>query len=348
MNKCVAFLAEQIEVALIMRATFVLLPVIGWSFYTGNAAWLQASIVTMSAFMVEERVKLAPVGVVIHGLLIMACFALLFLTLSVPWLFVLLTAVLAAGTVWIAGHGRNLRTLGNFTFIPALYLACELAESTAGQPARETLLMILPYQFTVLLPAFMMAVWRHARDPVRRQPRWYLHHLRLHRSADFGPQMPYGEAMVAIAVGVGLASLLVVTRHIDHGQWVIWSAASVVTGEVSTARTKLRDRSLGAVIGVPLGLLGGALLPHNAFSYGLASLATMLTLVAFRRYIWGFGTRCACIATTLTIAGQAPSIAAERVVNVMLGGFISVICVMLLRRYVVHRQGGDMPEASQH
>jgi hypothetical protein len=58
----------------------------------------------------------------------------------------------------------------------------------------------------------------------------------------------------------------------------------------------------------------------------------MLTLVAFRRYIFGFGARCACIAMTLTIAGQSASIATERVFNVVIGGLISVLCVVVLHR----------------
>jgi len=332
-NKWVGRLAEQLEGALVLRAALALLPMIGLSWYTGNAAWLQASIVTMSALIVEERVKLAPLGVALHGFLIMACFVLLFLALSAPWLFVVATAALAAGTVRIAGYGQRLRTLGNFTFIPALYLACELAELSVGRQRSETLLAFLPYQFAALLPIWVIAIWHHLHEPIGRPRRWrFLYHLRLNRSRDFGAPMAYNEAMLAIALAVGLASLLVMSAHIDHGQWLIWSAASVVTGEAATARNKLRDRSLGAVVGVPVGLFIGAFLPHTPFSYGLASLATMLTLVAFRRYIFGFGARCACIAMTLTIAGQSASIATERVFNVVIGGLISVLCVVVLHR----------------
>jgi hypothetical protein len=44
---------------------------------------------------------------------------------------------------------------------------------------------------------------------------------------------------------------------------VIWSAASVVTGDAASARRKLNDRLLGAFVGVPIGVTLGFLMPHN-------------------------------------------------------------------------------------
>lgn len=124
------------------------------------------------------------------------------------------------------------------------------------------------------------------------------------------------------------AALLVEWRHIDNGQWAIWSAASVVTGDAATARVKLRDRGLGALAGVPLGLAAGHALPHGALVYTLATLASVLTLVAFRHYATGFGARCACIACASWVAQQSTAIAAERVVNVLAGGLIGIACVL--------------------
>ena len=53
-----------------------------------------------------------------------------------------------------------------------------------------------------------------------------------------------------------------------------------------------------------------------------------MTLVAFRSYPLGFGTRCAAIATALVIADQSTLIAAERVINVLIGGIVGVAFVL--------------------
>ena len=87
--------------------------------------------------------------------------------------------------------------------------------------------------------------------------------------------------------------------HLDHGQWVIWSAASVVTGDAGAAHLKLRDRAVGAFLGVPAGIGLGLFLPHGPIAYGMAVVASLMTLVAFRSYLLGFATRCAAIAAAL-------------------------------------------------
>ena len=71
-----------------------------------------------------------------------------------------------------------------------------------------------------------------------------------------------------------------------------WSAASVVVGDLASSTHKLKLRALGAFVGVPLGLLTGHWLPASRDGYSFALLGATLTLVAFDRYVVGFGARC--------------------------------------------------------
>jgi len=57
-------------------------------------------------------------------------------------------------------------------------------------------------------------------------------------------------------------------------------------------------------------------------------VASILTLVGFRRYMVGFGLRCALSALAIVIAGSAASIAAERLINVLIGGTIGIAFVL--------------------
>ncbi|MGP2704828.1 FUSC family protein, partial [Serratia marcescens] len=155
-------------------------------------------------------------------------------------------------------------------------------------------------------------------------------YLKLHRSEGFGARVACGEALLAVIFAVGLSAALVEWRQLDYGQWVIWSAVSVITGDMATTRNKLRQRASGALMGVPAGILLGYLIPHSDMGYELLTVATMLTLVSFHRCALGFGVRCACIACALIIAGKAPEIAAERAFNVLLGGGIGLLFAFLM------------------
>jgi hypothetical protein len=64
------------------------------------------------------------------------------------------------------------------------------------------------------------------------------------RGADHGIAEPFLEAMAA-ALSVACALILVEWRGFDHGQWLVWSAASVATGDTASAKRKLADRLRG-------------------------------------------------------------------------------------------------------
>ncbi|MBD2920914.1 FUSC family protein [Burkholderia pseudomallei] len=281
------------------RTLAVCAPTIALYGATGDARWLLASIATVSIAIAVERVGIAPLGALAQS------------------------ATLAAAAVALSRCGARLRSLGNFVFIPSLYLTCEAAA------AHHSATRLVPYLGAAMLPAIALSgvqAWRNAPAAHR------LHALARWRGArELGrpaASSDAAQAIVAVALAVAAAALLVEWRHIDNGQWAIWSAASVVTGDAATARVKLRDRGLGALAGVPLGLAAGHALPHGALVYTLATLASVLTLVAFRHYATGFGARCACIACASWVAQQSTAIAAERVVNVLAGGLIGIACVL--------------------
>jgi hypothetical protein len=58
-------------------------------------------------------------------------------------------------------------------------------------------------------------------------------------------------------------------------------------------------------------------------------LGATLTLIAFTRYVVGFGSRCFLIALAAAFAGGASGIAEERVANVLIGGAFGLIAVAL-------------------
>ena len=250
---------------------------------TNDVAWLRIALVAMSAFIVASRAQFAPLGVLLHGVAIAGEFSGLLLAQLSPLLFVLACAACSAATIRLAGWGANLRSFGNFTFIPALYLACEVAERLPHAEFAAQIIVFLPYLAVSLLPALVLTLIERRRAPAK-------HWLFLDRQKSPGySEQHYGAAILATVCGVGLAATAVEWLRLPNGQWVVWSAASVITSDFASALPKLRSRVLGALVGVPLGILLGRLIPDTEFVVGVATLVAMLTLVGIRRYVVAFG-----------------------------------------------------------
>jgi hypothetical protein len=330
------------------RSLLVVSPSIALSIVSGDIRWLTTTaLVSMCVTIVEERLFLAPFGVLLHGVAIMAGFVTLVAASVSPILFVALCAIMAATSIWLTTKGHALRSLGNFTFIPALYLANDVVETAATQGVAAATARELPYMIAGLIPVFILAA---SRRPALDPPSSFLTlgqraRLRLSHKTDYGERRLVVEACLAVACAVGLAATLVEWQALDHGQWVIWSAASVVTGEAGTEHRKFRDRTIGALIGVPAGIAVGWGLPHTALVFGASVLAGLLTLIAFRRYVFGFSARCAFIALALTVGGQAMSVAGERILNVILGGLIGLACVFVFRWFSRIRKNRRCPQS---
>jgi uncharacterized membrane protein YccC len=115
---------------------------------------------------------------------------------------------------------------------------------------------------------------------------------------------------------------------------MIWSAASVVTGNAASARQKFRNRLTGAVVGVSFGVAVGLIIPHALFMRVLVVFAAMLTLICIRSYTLAFGVRCACAAIAFVLAGKPWIFGGERLLNVAVGSFIGLLCALTVSAIV--------------
>jgi uncharacterized membrane protein YccC len=125
-----------------------------------------------------------------------------------------------------------------------------------------------------------------------------------------------------------MAASLVVWHRIHYPEWLIWSAASVVTGDVSTAIAKWKDRTVGAIVGVTIGMAVGVFMPHAPLLFDVLTAAIALTLVAFNRYVVAFGARCALHAIAIIVAGHTALSADARAIDVVIGSMIGLIFVL--------------------
>lgn len=309
-------LSREIKTGELLRALIVVGPMVTAYFVSRETALLNVGLVAVSLLVPALRLHLPPKVIAWHYLAILVTFAALFLAAPIKPLFVVLTAL--AGFLAVAGtrHGEHFRTLGNWVFIPAVYLACEVREDVGAPEALRHAGLIVVSSPVALALVCGVQVYDQRRPG--------------NAATSFGP--PATEWLLpaaATAMAVFAAATLVEILDLAQGQWVMWSAASVVVGDLSASTDKLKQRAIGAFVGVPLGFLAGLALPQNRVGYALAVLAATLTLISFSRYIVGFGLRCFFIALAASFAGGASGIAEERVANVIIGGAFGLIAVAL-------------------
>lgn len=326
------FLDEEVKGGELLRALIVIGPLAAAYFVWREPAFLNLGLIAISLLIPALKLQLAPKTVAFHLLAILITFAALFLAAPIKPLFVSLTALAAFLAVALTRHGDGLRTLGNWVFIPAVYLACEVREGVSTAEALRHAGVIVVFSPVAL--ALVCAVQIH--DGWRRQGAGL---------SNYGPVSgDWFAPAAATALAVLGAAALVEVLNLAQGQWVIWSAASVVVGDLSASTGKLKLRAIGAIVGAPLGLFLGFALPESRVGYSFAVLGATLTLIAFTRYVVGFGSRCFLIALAAAFAGGVSGIAEERVANVLIGGAFGLIAVALTeiaRRRLARKARGN-------
>ncbi|MBR0686285.1 FUSC family protein [Bradyrhizobium manausense] len=309
-------LSREIKSSELLRALTVVGPFVAAYFVSREPALLNLGLIAVSLLIPALRLHSPPKVAAWHYLAILIAFAALFLAAPVKPLFVVLTALTGFLTVAATRHGEDFRTLGNWVFIPAVYLACEVHEGmSASEALRHAGIVIVASPVALALVCGIQI---------------YDQRRRTKAATSFGlPTTKWLLPATATAIAVFAAAALVEILNLAQGQWVMWSAASVVVGDLSASTDKLKQRAIGALAGVPSGFLAGLALPQNRVGYALAVLAATLTLISFSRYVVGFGLRCFFIALAASFAGGASGIAEERIGNVIIGGAFGLIAVAL-------------------
>ncbi len=115
-----AFLAREVQGHELLHALAVIGPLVVAYLVSGEAALLSLGLVAIALFVPAQKLRLGPGMVGLQYLLIIGVFGVLFIALPFKPVFVLLTALVAFLTVAVTRYGNQLRTLGNWVFIPAV------------------------------------------------------------------------------------------------------------------------------------------------------------------------------------------------------------------------------------
>lgn len=308
--------SAELRLRLAWRLGFVIALYVGVYLFTGNSDVLSVAVLGGGLYIASEGLAMGYRLVACHYLLTVAAFLGLYLATGIPWLFAFLCGAMALGVIALTRLAADLRTFGNWIFIPAVYLACELGENRAWAERLAALPDIL--LFSLIGPAAVMGLYFSRRKPPSKTLPDLLAKL---GNPNFHWRRQAAAAFASVVTVAGAA----VAFDLPNSQWMIWSSLSTIAIDLPASRARMRDRLLGACIGCPAGFLGGWLVPHDRLTFALATMGILLTLVSFRTYRLGFTLRCAFTALAAVVAGGAVDIAGERVVNVIAGGLIGLV-----------------------
>ncbi|MCP9848646.1 FUSC family protein [Cyanobium sp. Morenito 9A2] len=283
---------------------------------------LALSLLTAALLIGFTRCQRSLLLLAAQGVLVALAIAALFVAEGSALAFVALCGLYAFLSVWIARLGTRWSSVGTFTLIPALYLAYELhAEGTSLQGLAQLLILGVPLAVASVLGATLLL---GPRDWHWGWQQWPL--------SETERQQLTRQALIR-ALAVLFTATAVRLLPPAFGPWLIWSSASVATGELTSSQQKGLDRAIGALLGLGVAVLLVRWIPVNPTVHALATALTVLTLVAFHSYRLAFACRCCGIVLTAAAGGgDWGTVGLERLTLVVAGGTVGLVVALGLSR----------------
>jgi len=328
----------------LIPALLILAPILLIFLFTHNVQFFNIALVSISLLIIQSRLRLNWALVTGHYALILITFSILYFSFPTLFLFVPLVSLLGFFTIYLSRYGEDFRTLGNYIFIPAVYLSCELRSAILNNFSQVDshnffnlnflFFNYFHFIFLTLISYFSILIICFLNSKIKKNfQKLKLKFLKKINPLNNSANQHWLSPAFAIFIVTGIASTLVLIWHTPKAEWMIWSAASVITLDLKSAKEKLFQRSLGVFIGIPLGfLVSYFLLPKLDLIYTLASLGIVLSLVAFKNYILAFGSRCFLLVIATYISTSNLSIALDRIENVLFGGVLGLVCLYLCEK----------------
>jgi uncharacterized membrane protein YccC len=307
--------SKYIDYRGISLALSAFFPMLVYYLITRDDIVLYLGLISISLVITKDKLHLNLFHGFCHYLAMILAFSILYFSYSYKILFVFLTSLLALFSILITQKGAKLRTLGNYIFIPAVYIGCELRISLAAERVFDEYFHFVKLSLLCLFVHFIIHFLFHEKQ-----------------KEDFGlPDANWKRPSFIILISVAISTSVALLLNLSHLQWAIWSSASIILTSFDQTKEKLKSRVEGLLIGLPLGLLAITILPENKIIYIIAVVAVFLSLIAFKNYLLAFTTRCFFVVIAASASHAAIEASEARIENVLLGGLIGIACSYLFR-----------------
>lgn len=343
-----ALLRQELRLPSILRTLTALAPGVVTFVVTGDPIYLKLCVVTVSLWAGVVRVSQSLWLLIGHATVLATIMSVLYAALPCPYLFAGLCAIGAFFRAYIARGGVHLRSLGDFTLLPAVYLACEIYATDDGGPG-STLAYVQTlehFPISVASVVFTLCLWQgwvHWTESGRHRPMAYAaaaHRALAHigRLSDITVggkpvELPsYDPTALAClhSLAVLVTGVWVTLVQLPHGQWAILSATAVITGDLRKLPSVLRDQIFGVVLGVAAAV---ALVPFLTFSeavYGLMMVGAALAAIAFSRTVVSGASKAFFAVLIAQAMGSGTRLGYERVEDVVAGALTGVAVSLIV------------------
>jgi hypothetical protein len=323
---------EEFRWTLLAQAGLVAVPCIALAVLLQENVLLRVGLLAIVLLIPSARLQLHAIAILcVFGFVLMGI-ALIFAIFPNPTMFVLVSAVLGGSMMLCTYYGADLRSLGVYCFIPALYLGCELRQEHA-----EVADILRLGAWVGLAPVLVIVarlIFQRDEQWQGRQAKGYQATSRFRWLSDkitnYGtPNARWSGDALTMACAVATSATIMRWGAFLHPEWGIWSAASVVTSEAAATYAKLRSRGAGALAGVTLGVIAAPWTPRGDAVALLATIGIMVSLVGMKTYTVSFGARCFLITVGAAATGAAYRTGISRVENVLIGAAIGAVAVSI-------------------
>lgn len=286
---------------------------------------LEMMILSSSFYRPQRKLRWGIAAILCQELVIMIGFYLLYHSLGHPIVFALACTIWAGLSMGLIIHGKHLRSLASWVLIPSLYFAIDFKDSLFIHSISHNWLTIAQLLVIAALGPVIVCVYKYVTDKNGEYVLWGFN----------GALRPHFDSssiktILALMVAVFITSLIVWWFKLPHGEWIIWSTASVSTGQTKSMHKKIFHRGSGALIGVVVGIsMVFALQGYSPIIFEIAALLIPFTLF-IDAYPVAFASRCTLIALAAGTLPHSEFEAGYRMLNVFIGCIASALCAYVI------------------
>ncbi|ELR64428.1 hypothetical protein C942_02451 [Photobacterium marinum] len=204
----------------------------------------------------------------------------------------------------LSRYGNNLRVYSSFIIVPAFYLSTEITRlGIEHHELFNTYIIHLPFS---ILPCLILSKIIKKED----------------KEIELGEHYrDYNELTITVFISVFLCCIFSYYFEWHHSEWILWSAISVCTGEISTMKKKVKYRFLGVLLGITTGVILSLYLPNESLIRYLSVSLIPLT-IPLKNYFFAFSLRCMLTVLSVGMVNQIDGIILSKIMSIYIGGAI--------------------------
>ncbi len=304
--------------------TLAMLPSIVIGSTLGHWELSQLVLLSASLYSIQTQSKWGVGAIIFHEVVILAGLYLLTYSLFSPLAFAITCTLFAGACMGLGIYNPELRKLGSWILIPALYMTIDFQGSNILHSVDSNVWFALQLFAVAALGPVLVCLFNYILEEDNSKSSLGFNNVFTAKT-----DVSAIWTVIGIMVAVFVSSIFVQWLKIPHAEWVIWSTISVSTGDMTSMHRKLAHRVTGALVGMIFGVsLVVVLQLVSPLFFELAGILIPFTLF-IKRYPLAYASRCTLIALAAGALVHGTSVAEFRMLNVLIGGILGVLCAYL-------------------